>query len=62
MTDLIWDGKHKDGKKVAPVKIALSFQTIEIVNENAQDRRWTLDLHASGNPPCGFALFQREIL
>lgn len=33
MTELIWDGKYKDGKKVGPVRIALPFQTIETVNE-----------------------------
>lgn len=33
MTELIWDGKFKDGKKVSPVRIALPFQTIETVNE-----------------------------
>src|SRR4030066_2316422 len=38
MTELIWEGKYKDNKKVAPVKIALPFQTIETVNESAADR------------------------
>ena len=33
MTELTWDGKYKDGKKVSPVRIALPFQTIETVNE-----------------------------
>jgi DNA modification methylase len=50
MTELIWDGKYKDGKKVAPVRIALPFQTIETVNESAQDRLRTLDMFASGRP------------
>ncbi|PKN72391.1 MAG: site-specific DNA-methyltransferase [Candidatus Cloacimonetes bacterium HGW-Cloacimonetes-3] len=36
MAELIWDGKYKDGKKTAPVKIALPFQTIETVNESVQ--------------------------
>src|SRR5438094_828631 len=48
MTELTWEGKYKDGRKVAPVKIALPFQTIETVNESAQDRLRTLDLFASG--------------
>ena len=39
MTELTWDGKFKDGKKVAPVRIALPFQTIETVNESAADRQ-----------------------
>jgi len=38
MTELIWDGKYTDGKKVAPVRIALPFQTIETVNESTADR------------------------
>jgi adenine-specific DNA-methyltransferase len=48
MTELIWDGKHKDGKKQGPVRIALPFQTIETVNESTQDRRRNLELFASG--------------
>ncbi len=51
MTELIWDGKYKDGKKVTPVRIALPFQTIETVNESAQDRLRTLDLFATGREP-----------
>lgn len=50
MTELIWDGKYKGDKKVAPVRIPLPFQTIETVNESAQDRLRTLDLFASGKP------------
>jgi len=38
MTELTWEGKFKDGKKVAPVRIALPFQTIETVNESSADR------------------------
>src|SRR5579883_2787705 len=48
MTELIWDGKYKDGKKQGPVRIALPFQTVETVNESAQDRRRNLELFASG--------------
>jgi flagellar motor switch protein FliM len=44
MTELIWDGKYKDGKKTAPVRIALPFQTIEAINESAADRQKNLDL------------------
>jgi hypothetical protein len=40
MTELIWDGKYdQDGKRVAPLRVALPFQTIETVNESAQQRR-----------------------
>lgn len=48
MTELIWEGKYKDGKKAAPVRIALPFQTIETVNESTQQRQKTLDFFASG--------------
>ena len=47
MTELLWEGKYKDGKKVTPVRIALPFQTIETVNESAQQRQKTLDFFAS---------------
>ena len=42
MTELIWDGKYKDGKRMAPVRIALPFQTVETVNESAQERQLSL--------------------
>ena len=49
MTELIWDGKYDaHGKKQGPVRIALPFQTVETVNESAQDRRRNLELFASG--------------
>ena len=48
MTELIWDGKYKDGKKVGPVRIALPFQTVETVNETAQQRQLTLDMLYAG--------------
>src|SRR2546425_950960 len=48
MTELTWEGKYKDDKKVAPVRIALPFQTIETVNESTQERQRSLDLFASG--------------
>jgi adenine-specific DNA-methyltransferase len=51
MTELVWEGKYKDGKKVAPVRIALPFQTIETINESAQERQRSLDLFASGREP-----------
>jgi hypothetical protein len=36
VTELIWDGKYgADGKRVAPVRVALPFQTVESVNELA---------------------------
>jgi DNA modification methylase len=51
MTELTWQGKYdKNGKKKAPLRIALPFQTIETVNESAQERIRTLDLFAQGKP------------
>lgn len=39
-TELIWDGKYDaNGKRVAPLRIALPFQTVETVNESAQERQ-----------------------
>lgn len=52
MTELIWDGKYaQDGRRVAPVRIALPFQTVETVNESAQERQLTLDRLVSGRDP-----------
>ncbi len=52
MTELIWDGKYDKatGKKCAPPRIILPFQTVETVNESAADRHRTLDMFASGKP------------
>jgi adenine-specific DNA-methyltransferase len=51
MTELIWEGKYdKDGNKVAPLRVSLPFQTVETVNESAQERQRTLDLFSSGHP------------
>jgi DNA modification methylase len=47
MTELIWEGKYKDEKKVTPIRIALPYQTIETVNESAQQRQKTLDFFAA---------------
>src|SRR5512132_3573825 len=42
-TELIWDGKYDDaGRRVAPLRVALPFQTVETVNESAQDRQRSL--------------------
>jgi len=41
-TELIWDGKYVDGKRVAPLRVALPFQTVETVNESAQERTKSL--------------------
>jgi DNA modification methylase len=49
VTELIWDGKYTaDGKRVAPLRVALPFQTVETVNESAQQRQLALDFFARG--------------
>lgn len=48
-TELIWDGKHNaDGTKKAPLRVELPFQTVETVNESAQERQRQLDLFSIG--------------
>lgn len=40
MPELIWKGKYDDaGRKVAPLRMMLPFQTVETVNESAQERQ-----------------------
>jgi DNA modification methylase len=49
MVELIWDGKYdKDGKRSAPLRLKLPFQTVETVNESAQQRQMALDLFSAG--------------
>lgn len=50
MTELIWDGKYKDGKKASPIKIPLPFQTIETLNETKADRERRLESLFSNKP------------
>jgi adenine-specific DNA-methyltransferase len=41
--ELIWEGKYNvDGRRVAPLRVALPFQTVETVNESAQERQRSL--------------------
>jgi len=49
-TELVWDGKYKDGKKSSPLRISLPFQDVETVNESAQERQKMLDLFSTGRP------------
>jgi adenine-specific DNA-methyltransferase len=38
--ELIWEGKYDAaGRRVAPLRVPLPFQTVETVNESAQDRQ-----------------------
>lgn len=49
MTELKWDGKYDErGRRVAPLRVALPFQTVETVNESAKERQKTLDLFSAG--------------
>src|SRR5256714_13422627 len=51
MTELIWEGKYDgQGRKIAPPRIVLPFQTVETVNESAADRNRMQDLFADGRP------------
>ncbi len=50
-TELIWAGKYDaTGRKVAPVRVKLPFQTVETVNESSQERQLALDLFSAGRP------------
>ena len=49
MVELIWEGKYdEDGRRVAPLKAALPFQTVETVNEDPLVRQQQLELFAAG--------------
>ncbi len=38
--ELIWEGKYDaNGRRTAPLRVALPFQTVETVNESAQERQ-----------------------
>lgn len=38
--ELVWEGKYDaDGRRAAPLRVALPFQTVETVNESAQERQ-----------------------
>jgi adenine-specific DNA-methyltransferase len=47
-TELIWEGKYDaNGKRVTPLRVQLPFQTVEMVNESAQERQRALSLFES---------------
>ncbi len=51
MPELIWDGKYDEsGRRPAPLRVALPFQTVETVNESAQERQRSLDFFATERP------------
>ena len=48
MAELIWDGKYDaNGNKTAPFRVSLPFQTVETVNESAQERQMALDMFSA---------------
>lgn len=52
LAELTWNGKYdKDGRRKAPLRVALPFQTVETVNESAQQRQRMLDMFAAGRDP-----------
>jgi adenine specific DNA methylase Mod len=53
LVELIWEGKYDaEGRRVAPPRIDLPFQTVETVNESALDRQSQFDLFATGRDPA----------
>jgi hypothetical protein len=51
-TELVWEGKYDaDGKRVAPLRVALPFQNVETVNESAQERERSLFQYAAREQP-----------
>ncbi len=52
MPELIWEGKYDDaGRRMALPRIALPFQTVETINESAQQRQESLDFFATDRLP-----------
>jgi hypothetical protein len=48
--ELIWEGKYDEkGRRNGPVRVALPFQTVETVNETAQERQKWLALEDRGS-------------
>ena len=49
MVELIWDGKYdSNGKRTSPPRLKLPFQTVETINESAQQRQMSLDMFSAG--------------
>ena len=52
MAELIWDGKYDaQGRKTAPLRVALPFQTVETVNESREVRLQGLLRFDTGGDP-----------
>ena len=51
MPELLWEGKYDtDGRRISPPRVSLPFQTVETVNESAQERQRSLDFFAGERP------------
>lgn len=49
MAGLIWEGKYdKGGRRMASLRVALPFQTVETVNESAHERQLSLERFHAG--------------
>ena len=49
MTELIWQGKYdENGKRTAPLRVSLPFQTVETINESTIERQRLLDMFSAG--------------
>ena len=52
MVELTWDGKYDaGGKRAASLRLRLPLQTVETMNESAQERQLALDLFSAGHSP-----------
>jgi adenine-specific DNA-methyltransferase len=52
MPELIWEGKYDSaGRRATPLRVSLPFQTVETVNESAQERQRSLDFFFDERSP-----------
>ena len=52
MPELVWEGKYNNnGQVVGPPRVSLPFQTVETVNQSAQERQLELAAANSGRDP-----------
>ena len=49
MPELMWEGKYnEDGQLAAPPRVSLPFQTVETINQSAQERQMSLTANQRG--------------
>ncbi len=52
MPELLWNGKYDEhGQIIGPPRVSLPFQTIETVNQSAQERQTALAALHAGHAP-----------